>query len=133
MRTPRAGRRITRARLRTAAAVARAAQFLRDHIGEPIRMRDLSRLAGMSDRGLRNAFRRERGVSPKQFQTRERLVEAHRALCDAGAGDRITDIATRNGFFELGRFAQLYRHTYGETPSQTLTHAGDATAATAWE
>lgn len=133
MRNPRAEGRITRARLRTSEAVARVAQFLRDHIGEPIRMRELSRLAGMSDRGLRNAFRRERGVSPKQFQTRERLIEAHRALCGAGAGDRITDIATRHGFFELGRFAQLYRHAYGETPSQTLTHAADANAATAWE
>lgn len=124
-------RRIGRATSRTSDAVARAARFLRDHAGEPIRMRDVSRLAGMSDRGLRNAFRRERGLSPKQYQIRERLIEVRRALCGAGAGQTITDIATQSGFFELGRFARLYRRVYGETPSQTLSHAAGASAATA--
>ncbi len=131
MRRIRGRRRNERARSWTSDAVARAAQFLHEHAGEPIRIRELARIAGISDRGLRNAFHRERGVSPKQYQIRERLMQVRRALCEGAHGETITNIAMRSGFFELGRFAGLYRHAYGETPSQTLTHAAAATSVTA--
>ena len=35
----------------------------------------------------------------------------------------VTDVAMMFGFFELGRFAGRYRHTYGEVPSETLRQA----------
>ena len=119
----RARRRIDAAKSRTSDAVARVARFLREHIGDPVRISEVSRIAGMSERGLRNAFRRECGVSPKQYQIRARLFEARRELCEADTLlPTVTDIAMRNGFFELGRFAARYRHAFGERPSDTLGH-----------
>jgi AraC-like DNA-binding protein len=104
------------------ARVSMAAAFLREHAAEGVRIADLSRLAGLSDRTLRKAFRREYGISPKQFELRLRLHEARRVLCDVTMRRSVTEVASELGFFELGRFAQRYKSAFGESPSQTLKH-----------
>jgi transcriptional regulator GlxA family with amidase domain len=104
--------------------VERAVSLLRDSISEPVTMAELSRKAGVSERTLRAAFHDVLGLSPKQYALAQRLRAAHDALCVADPGSTtVTDIATAYGFFELGRFAGRYRHTFGEVPSQTLHHA----------
>jgi AraC family ethanolamine operon transcriptional activator len=110
----------SRSRLSQQRVVRRASEFLRDHAAESVRIRDLSRLAGVSERTLRNAFHREHGLSPKQFDLRERLEAAHRALCDTSAPRSVTNVASQFGFFELGRFARVYKQAFGESPSQTI-------------
>jgi len=84
------------------------------HIG------DVSKAAGVSERALRTAFHVVCGLSPKQYDIRERLRAARRALCHGAAFRTVTAVASQFGFFELGRFAGIYRHEYGESPSQTL-------------
>lgn len=100
--------------------VRRASEFLRSHIAEGVRIGDVSRAAGVSERTLRTAFHHEHGLSPKQYDLRERLRAARQALCDASTSRTVTTIASQYGFFELGRFARIYKHVFGESPSQTL-------------
>jgi transcriptional regulator GlxA family with amidase domain len=103
--------------------VARVDSFLRDNLGEPVTMSHLSRVAGVSERTLRAAFHHIVGISPKQHIIRQRLQAARDALLAAVPGSAtVTDIAMSYGFFELGRFAGRYRHTFGERPSWTLRH-----------
>ena len=103
--------------------VARVDSFLRHNLGEPVTMSHLSRVAGVSERTLRAAFHRILGISPKQHIIRQRLQAARDALLAAVPGSAtVTDIAMSHGFFELGRFAGRYRHTFGEVPSWTLRH-----------
>jgi AraC family transcriptional regulator, ethanolamine operon transcriptional activator len=93
---------------------------------EPVSVAKLSKAAGVSERSLRNAFCDVRGMSPKRCTVRARLDEVRRALC-AADGERglVTTLAMNHGFFELGRFASLYKAAYGETPSTTLRSRGD--------
>jgi AraC family ethanolamine operon transcriptional activator len=85
-----------------------------------VRIADLCRAAGVSERTLRNAFHAVHGLSPKQYLRRERLEAARRRLEVArGAPGIVTAVATECGFFELGRFAVAYRELFGERPSDT--------------
>lgn len=99
-------------------------EFLRENLGEPVTVGELSRMAGVSERTLRAAFHDVIGTSPKQYAIRGRLRAAHAALSAADPETTtVTDVAMTYGFFELGRFAERYRHVFGEVPSRTLRHA----------
>jgi transcriptional regulator GlxA family with amidase domain len=107
------------------AIVERAEAYVRAHFDAPISISRLCRVTGVSERGLRNAFYGIHGVSPKRWMIAERLVRtqiALRASCDGAT--TVTTVATEHGFFELGRFAAIYKKTFGEAPSETLQTAG---------
>jgi transcriptional regulator GlxA family with amidase domain len=110
--------------------VDRVDAFLRDNLGETVTIGELSRIAGVSERTLRAAFHDIIGISPKQHVIRQRLQAARAALSAAAPGTTtVTDIAMAFGFLELGRFAGRYRDTFGEAPSRTLRHHGEAKVA----
>jgi AraC-like DNA-binding protein len=114
----------TRRRLPREHLVERASALLRDRAAEGLRITELSRVAGVSERALRNAFRRQHGLSPKQFDIQQRLNDARLALREDDPSASVTAIATRFGFFELGRFAQMYKRAFGESPSETIRSRG---------
>lgn len=105
-------------------AVERAESYVRAHPDSAVPISQLCRIAGVSERGLRNAFHSVRGMSPKQYLLTERLHGVRRALSDSSRHPTtVTDVATNYGFFELGRFAASYREAFGEAPSDTLRAA----------
>jgi transcriptional regulator GlxA family with amidase domain len=116
--------RVEPARVRRSQLVMRVTAYLRDHVGQPVRVADLSRMVGVSERTLRAAFHDVIGISPKRYAITLRLRAARTALSNADPHTTtVTDIATTFGFYELGRFAGRYRHTFGEVPSRTLRQA----------
>src|SRR5690349_12230580 len=102
--------------------VARVEAYLRAHIETPPRVSTLSRLVGLSERALRDAFYTVHGMSPKQWMLGERLNRV-RTILTASDSDSVTGAATTCGFYELGRFAATYREAFGEAPSETLRSA----------
>jgi AraC family transcriptional regulator, ethanolamine operon transcriptional activator len=104
--------------------VGRAEQFFRSHVGEAVSISQLSSVAGVSERSLRNAFYDVYTTSPKRYMKLWQLHQVRRALRHADAGaETVTDVATLHGFYELGRFAGEYKSLFGEAPSQTLNKA----------
>ncbi|MGI3169923.1 helix-turn-helix domain-containing protein [Pseudooceanicola sp. C21-150M6] len=101
------------------ALVRRAEDFMVAHLEDPLTVPIIAEALGVSVRQLQNAFRQSVGQSPWERLTAHRLDKARRNLL-SGAGQTVTAIAFDCGFSHLGRFAQTYRSTFGETPSATL-------------
>jgi transcriptional regulator GlxA family with amidase domain len=115
--------------------VDRIEELLRSDRGEQLHVDDLCRVAAVSERTLRNAFRKIHGVSPYRFLRGFRMTQARQALLAAGARrGTVTEVAMQFGFLELGRFSVDYRSAFGECPSTTLRRAvgREATAASAF-
>lgn len=118
-------------RLHAREAVELAEAYLRAHIDAPVPVSLLSRLVGLSERGLRDAFYRVEGIGPKRWIVSQRLQGVRHALTDAWAErTTVTDVAADYGFYELGRFAAIYREAFGEAPSDTLRSTNQKTGAT---
>jgi AraC-like DNA-binding protein len=83
---------------------------------------DLAVHAGVSERSLHAAFRRQLGTSPMSYVRRRRLEQARDELLhlDRVTGATVTDVALRHGFSHTGRFAAASRQRFGESPSTTL-------------
>lgn len=106
----------------------RALAYIDDHADQPVTVADIAAAAHVSIRGLQYAFRRHLDTTPLAHLRRVRLAHAHHELMSADPDDgaTVTQVAARWGFFHVGRFAALYRHTYGRTPQQTLTGTSGA-------
>lgn len=102
-------------------AVERAEAYVREHSTGPLRVSQLCRAIGLSERGLRDAFQCVKGISPKRYILAERLRAVRGALSDVSRPPpSVTAAATSFWFYELGRFAGSYRKAFGEAPSETL-------------
>jgi AraC-like DNA-binding protein len=102
--------------------VRRAMDYIDLHAGEPVALGDVAAAAHSSARALQAAFRRNRDQTPGEYLRQVRLCRAHRDLQagDPARGDTVAAIAARWGFTNPGRFARIYRQTYGHPPSDTL-------------
>ena len=101
--------------------VAHAEAYVRAHLDAPVQVSRLCRLVGWSERTLREAFRDVHGMGPKRWEVVERLKAVRRVLTRHGhPATTVTLAATAHGFYDLGRFAALYREAFGEAPSETL-------------
>lgn len=103
--------------------------WIDSHLGEPITMGTLCRVAGVGERCLQKSFLYRRGISPMRFVAERRLLAAHQWLADASGAGTVTEAALRFGFSHLGRFSVSYRQAIGESPSQTLAVAKQAAGA----
>jgi AraC-like DNA-binding protein len=102
----------------------RTVEFIHDQAGDLPTLADMTREAGISARALQLLFERHLGCTPSEYARNVRLRCARDALLHpATEATSVTDVATRWGFYHLGRFSALYRQTYGELPSQTLRHS----------
>lgn len=90
--------------------------------GYDVTVPELCALIGKSRRTLEYAFREVTGTSPARYLRFCRLQQVRQVLSAARPEEEtVTTVATRWGFFELGRFAGVYRAHFGELPSQTLS------------
>lgn len=100
---------------------SRLEAFIDHHLRDDVSPERLAREANLSVRALYQLFDRRAGTSPGQFVRRRRLEQVYLALSTADpAPSSVTAVALDHGFTHLGRFAEAYRQTFGERPSDTL-------------
>ncbi len=90
--------------------------FIEAHYQDPIRMRQLTRLAGMSESTLTRAFHKVMGCSPIDHVIRVRIGRAADQLRRPGM--RITESALENGFTDSNYFARQFRKVMGVSPRE---------------
>lgn len=88
----------------------------------PLTVLDACLAVGTSRRTLQSCFDEMLGIPPAVYVRMARLNAARRELRRADpAITSVTDIATKWGFWHLGRFSANYRDLFGELPSHTLS------------
>jgi AraC-like DNA-binding protein len=111
-----------RAALRQHAAIMRRFHTaIEERPDQALYIPEICSLIAVSERTLRACCQEQLGLSPKQYLLLRRMSLARRALRDSTPNaTTVTEVATRYGFWQFGRFAGEYKALFGESPSATL-------------
>lgn len=104
--------------------VRRVEEFIEANAHLPIRLETLVEISGVSATALFDGFRSFRQTTPMAALRDFRMQRAHEDIESGAAGDSVTSIATRWGFYHLGRFAADYKKRFGRSPSEALAKPG---------
>ena len=101
--------------------VRKVEDYLNEAGERPVHVSEICESMHVARRTLYRAFHEVFGMGPVSFLRQKRLCTIHSILRDSIPGTTtVATVAMQQGFYELGRFSQYYRATFGEYPSQTL-------------
>lgn len=92
------------------------AEYIDEHLDEPISLAMLAGLARLSPFHFARAFRQSFGMPPHRYHTNQRVERAKTLL--AKASHSVTNIAIDVGFAETSSFTKAFRTLAGVTPTQ---------------
>lgn len=108
------------ARTRTPYELADTAKaLLQSHIYTSAGVKEILSPLPLSHRHLCRYFKKQYGISPKQFQLQSKINEAERLL--VGTSLTITDIAMELGFASSQHFSTQFKKQTGRTPTEWRT------------
>ena len=100
--------------------------LVEEHLDQPLYVPEICGALRVSLGTLRTCCHEHLGRSPKQYLLARRMHLARRDLGQALPGTAtVTEVASRYGFWQFGRFAGAYRALFGETPSATLARLSE--------
>ncbi len=91
--------------------------YIAEHLSQPITLRQLAELAGVSSRHFERAFRQALGVPPHGYVLQKR-VSAARDLLLIQPRLSIQEIATRTGFSSSSHLVSAFRRQTGYSPRE---------------
>src|ERR1044072_8789445 len=97
-------------------AVERVITTARERLCEPISLRDMSRVAYISEFHFNRVFHRITGLPPNKFISAMRLDEAKRLLLNTNLS--ITDICFEVGYNSLSTFTRRFTQQVGLGPRE---------------
>lgn len=101
-------------------SILRAEAYIRAHVQEPIALHEVAQAAGCSVRSLQLGFQRFRETTPLAAIRHARLEAARVSLRSGRPHRTVTELALQFGFANPGRFTQLYKAAFGESPLAAL-------------
>jgi AraC-like DNA-binding protein len=104
--------------------IARFEDVLAENSTRQLQIPELCKAISVSERTLRTCCANFLGMNPNRYIRLQHLNMVRAALRQAESPTAtVSELATRFGFWELGRFAGIYQTVFGETPSSTLRSA----------
>lgn len=97
------------------ATVLRAISAMELNLSEPLHALELAERVGVSRDDLERRFRRATGEAPMAYYRSLRLLRAR--VLVRRTDQRLSDIGAACGFAQASRFSELYRRTFGLSPS----------------
>lgn len=98
--------------------ISRAIDWIKDNLGERLRIEDLASRAGMSVSTLHHHFRALTSLSPVQFQKRLRLNEARRLMLNERMD--VAGAAFEVGYESPSQFSREYSRLFGAPPVRDI-------------
>jgi AraC-like DNA-binding protein len=93
----------------------RVRQYVDQHLTEPVTLRDLADVAGLSACHFSRAFKQSVGVSPRRFLTMQRVARALERL--RHTDQPICDVSQDLGFADQSHFTRCFVAVTRQTPS----------------
>jgi AraC-like DNA-binding protein len=94
-------------------SVRRARDYLHARPADPVTLRDLADVSGLSLYRLARTFKAETGLAPHAYQVQLRVLRAQRLLA---AGHSIAQTAADCGFFDQAHLTSQFKRHVGVTP-----------------
>ncbi len=104
--------------------IARAQGFAAAHLGEPLGVERLARVAGLSRAHFVRRFSAEAGLSPSDYVFAQRMERATRLLL--ATDQPVNAIAAATGFAGGNYFAKAFRRVHGQSPREYRASATGA-------
>ncbi|NUU36461.1 AraC family transcriptional regulator [Pseudomonas sp. C2B4] len=95
--------------------LARAADFIRDHCTQILKLEDICEAAQLSPSYLIRAFKQHYGMTPHAFVVNQRIQFAREQLRN---GKLIADVALEAGFSDQAHFQRAFKQHLAATPGQ---------------
>lgn len=96
--------------------VARAVEIFSSHIGEPLAVKDVAQIVGISARQMERSFKQATGQCPSQYYRTLRMNAARQMVLYSK--DTMTQIALAVGYATSKPMMQHYRSTFGLSPQK---------------
>ena len=90
--------------------------YVRANLAESISIEKLAELAELSPFHFSRVFKQTTGMTPLQFVTRERMLQAQRLIRETSRS--LIEIALEVGYTSPSHFAQVFRRIVGGTPTE---------------
>ncbi len=97
-------------------AILTVIELMENHIGDPMDMAQLAKVAGLSSRQLNRLFSDQLNVTPISFYRDLRLDKAANLLKQTSMS--VSEIAITCGFFDNAHFSRSFNRKFGCSPSR---------------
>lgn len=105
--------------LNVSPAIQKALEFMEKHFAEPIGVKDIASIAGLSESRFSVRFSEATGFAPMRYLNTLRLACAQDALL---GGSSVEEAAFSSGFSSVQYFCRCFRRETGQTPGEFRAH-----------